>query len=99
MRGVRVRVGDRVSWMGGVDFGTREVQCFGTVVSTGCGVPYYWNPPRYTHDGYALEAGRKPAVAVRPDGHEPTDTFVIADDQLIPHVLRPEPRWSDYPWS
>ena len=62
-----LRVGERVSWLGGLDFGSRTVRWVGTVVKVGLGVPYYFDPPRYSDDGYSLEAGRDPAVEVMPD--------------------------------
>lgn len=34
-----IRVGDRVSWMGSIDFGRREVRWTGTVLSVAVGVP------------------------------------------------------------
>jgi hypothetical protein len=69
-----IKIGDRVSWMGCIDFGRREVRWTGTVIAIRCGVPYYFDPPQYTSDGYGREAGRHPAVKVRIDNPQHGET-------------------------
>ena len=69
------KVGDRVSWTGGLDFGTRSVVWHGRVVRLGFGVPYYKESApgdfsdwvEYNGGLYPREAGRHPAVEVEPD--------------------------------
>lgn len=63
----KFKIGDRVSWMGGLDFGRLTVRWHGRVTKVGLGASYYHEPPQYTDDGYAREAGRRPAVEVEPD--------------------------------
>ncbi len=83
-----LRIGDRVSWMGGApgSFGSLMVRWTGIVVSTGCGVPYYFDPPQYTIEGYSREAGRHPAVRVDPDypQHGVTERDPIAPPCIVP---------------
>ncbi len=59
------KVGDRVSWMGGIDFGRRMVRWTGVIVSVSCGVPV---KSKLNERGEIVEDGpRAPAAMVRVD--------------------------------
>lgn len=72
------KVGDRVSWAAWRNFGTERYIATGTIVSVGCGVPYYKensdpidNPEDWVEvhgHVYQKELGRHPAAMVRVDG-------------------------------
>ena len=58
-----MKVGDRVSWMGGTDFGSRNVRWVGVIVGLGYGVPF----GEVGEDGRWHETGRHPAARVEAD--------------------------------
>ena len=67
-----MKVGDRVAWTGGFNFGRDIRRVTGTVVKLGLGIPSYRQEGEVGTPSYRLvETGRAPAVEVRADGHEP----------------------------
>jgi hypothetical protein len=66
-----LKPGDRVSWMGGIDFGSREVRWTGIVVGLGFGIP--------TWIDVKTPGPRKPAAWVFPDMPQHGEREVDAD--------------------
>lgn len=87
--------GERVSWAGWIDMGKTPVRWHGTVVQNGYGVPFYDDPPRLSPEGYALEAGRYPAVRVVADlpQHGKVDVWESVEQHTVVAVkdLQREP--------
>jgi hypothetical protein len=77
--GIPIAVGDPVSWMGGVDFGRREVRWVGRIVGLGYGVPVGERRPDGTFD-------RAPAARVEANlpQHGKTEVLVHEPPNLVP---------------
>lgn len=58
-------VGDRVSWMGGIDFGRREVRWFGVITSVSCGVAVKFK--LNDRNEHVEDGPRVPAARVKAD--------------------------------
>ena len=78
-------VGDRVAWMGGIDFGRREVEWIGRITKVGLGVPYGEYRGTIGVDAEYVELGRHPAVIVEPDypQHDVTERLVHQSDCVV----------------
>lgn len=78
-------VGDRVAWMGGIDFGAREVEWIGHVVKVGLGVPYGEYRGTIGVDAKWVELGRHAAAIVEADlpQHGKVERLVHESDCIV----------------